>query len=161
MSLEVKRIDYSDETDARSLVYLLDAYAQDPMGGGHALGTEVKENLAHELLKLPHAFSIIAYVDSKPVGLINCFEAFSTFACKPLVNIHDLMVLEEYRGQGISQKMLIKVEEIAREKQCCKITIEVLSKNENAKASYSKYGFSNYQLDTKMGHALFWEKEIV
>jgi hypothetical protein len=25
------------------------------------------------------------------VGLVNCFEGFSTFACKPLVNVHELL----------------------------------------------------------------------
>jgi len=38
--------------------------------------------------------------------------------------------------QGISQMMLEKVEEIAKEKGCCKITLEVLSNNEVAKSSY-------------------------
>lgn len=36
----------------------------------------------------------------------NCFESFSTFACKPLINIHDFIVLEKYKGNGISQKIL-------------------------------------------------------
>ncbi len=124
------------------------------------LDKEVTDNVVKELSKLPHAFSLIGYVEGKPVSLVNCFENFSTFSCKPLVNIHDIVVLEEYRGNGISQKMLEKVEEIAKSKGCCKITLEVLSNNEAAKSSYRKFGFSSYELDPKAGSALFWQKQI-
>jgi len=34
-------------------------------------------------------------------------------------------VWKEFRGQGLSQMMLAKVEEIAKAKGCCKITFEV------------------------------------
>lgn len=139
---------------------LLDAYASDPMGGGNPLSDEVKDNLVKELARLPHAFSIIAYLDDEPVGLVNCFEGFSTFVCKPLVNIHDVVVLAKYRGHGISQKMLAKVEEIARAKGCCKMTLEVLSKNEAAMSAYRKFGFADYELDPDAGTALFWQKKL-
>jgi ribosomal protein S18 acetylase RimI-like enzyme len=160
MAVEIICLDYLDLGQANDMVYLLNAYACDPMGGGKALSVEVQENIAREMAKLPHAFSVIAYVEGKPAGLVNCFEAFSTFMCKPLINIHDVIVLEAFRGIGLSHKMLEKVEEIAREKQCCKITLEVLSKNEIAKASYAKYGFKGYELDPKAGYALFWQKEL-
>ena len=137
---------------------LLDLYASDPMGGGKSLDEGVKNNLVRELSKLPHAFSFIAYVDEHPAGLINCFEGFSTFLCKPLINIHDIVVLDEYRGNGIAGMMLEKVEEIARSKGCCKLTLEVLSNNEAAKSAYQKFGFSDYQLDPQAGTALFWQK---
>lgn len=139
---------------------LLNAYAQDPMGRGMSLKPEVLRNITEHLDALANAFSILAYVNSQPAGLVNCFEGFSTFACKPLINIHDIFVLEAYRGRGISQKMLDKVEEIAIDKGCCKITLEVLSNNEIAKASYRKFGFADYQLTPEAGTALFWQKEL-
>ena len=154
------QINYKNKKQAQELTYLLNQYSQDPIGGGKALPKEVLENLADELAQLPHAGSVIAYVDEEPAGLVNFFEAFSTFACKPLINIHDIVVLKEFRGQGLSQMMLAKVEEIAKTKGCCKITLEVLSNNEVAKASYTKYGFKGYDLDPKAGHAIFWQKEL-
>jgi ribosomal protein S18 acetylase RimI-like enzyme len=128
------------------------------MGGGKPLEEYVIENVADELSRIPHAFSVICYVDNQAVGLVNCFELFSTFSCKPLINIHDVIVLKEYRGKGLSHKMLKKVEEISIEKGCCKLTLEVLSNNEIAKSSYKKFGFSSYELDPEAGQALFWEK---
>jgi ribosomal protein S18 acetylase RimI-like enzyme len=160
MNIEVVKADYANQKHKEDIPLLLDAYASDPMGGGAPLEQKVKENLVNELSKLPHAFSVIAYVDNSPAGLANCFEAFSTFSCKPLVNIHDVVVLNRYRGYGLSQKLLEKVEDIALEKNCCKITLEVLSNNAVAKAAYAKYGFSGYELDPKTGNALFWQKKL-
>ncbi len=160
MKMEVLIADYLDERHGRDIGYLLNNYAEDPMGGGEPLTDYVKQNLAQELSKVPHAFSVICYVEGKPAGLINCFEAFSTFKCKPLINIHDIVVVDEFRGLGISQSMLAKVEELAIEKGCCKITLEVLEGNEIARNSYIKFGFDGYELDPNMGKALFWQKVL-
>ena len=160
MNIKIIKANYLDEIHERDIQNLLDAYAIDPMGGGKALSSEVKDNVVKELSRLPYAFSLIGYIEGVPVSLVNCFEAFSTFSCKPLVNIHDVVVLEEYRGRGISQRMLKKVEKMAISKGCCKVTLEVLSNNEAAKSTYRKFGFSDYKLDPMAGSALFWQKII-
>ncbi|KXI28640.1 GNAT family N-acetyltransferase [Paraglaciecola hydrolytica] len=160
MSIEIVIADYANEQHKTAIPALLNAYASDPMGGGKPLTEHVRRNLVNELAKIPHAFSVLAFVDGEPAGLTNCFAAFSTFACKPLINIHDLMVLQNYRGLGLSQLMLAKVEEIARAKDCCKVTLEVLSNNAIAKSAYLKYGFSGYELDPQAGNAVFWQKSL-
>jgi len=160
MDVKVIKANYLDSKHEKEIQGLLNIYASDPMGGGKPLDKNVKENIVKELSKLPYAFSIIAYANGEPIGLANCFESFSTFACKPLINIHDFVVLDKCRGNGVSQKMLNKVEEIAISKGCCKITLEILSNNESAKTAYKKFGFSNYELDPKAGVGLFWQKKI-
>lgn len=160
MNINIIQANYNDSQQAKDIPYLLNKYACDPMGGGEVLDKYVLDNIANELNKIPHVFTVICYVNNQPAGLINCFEAFSTFTCKPLVNIHDVIVLEEFRGHGICQQMLEKVEEIALSKGCCKITLEVLSENKTAKSSYTRFGFSSYELDPKEGQALFWQKLI-
>lgn len=160
MNIKVVNADYSDAKHMEEIPGLLDAYASDPMGGGTPLSAEIKEKLVGELSKIPHAFSVIAYADGCAAGLANCFEGFSTFACKPLINVHDIVVLKDFRGNGISQLLLKKVEDIAKSRGCCKITLEVLSNNEVAKHAYRKFGFVDYELDPKAGSALFWHKEI-
>ncbi len=151
--------DYSLHGD--DICKLLSAYARDPMGGGKDLSRDVLDNLPGELGKRPYAFSILCYKDDSPVGLINCFEAFSTFQCKPIINIHDIVVDADCRGQGICQAMLEKVASIARQKGCCKITLEVLEGNTAAQRAYMQFGFAGYQLDPAMGKAMFWEKSLI
>jgi len=160
MGINIFKANYHDPQQAKDLAYLLNLYSEDPMGGGSPLPDEIKNKLASELSKLPNAFSILCYVDDKPAGLVNCFVGFSTFKCKPLIYIHDIVVIADSRGLGLSQKMLEEVERIAIEKGCCKITLEVLEGNTVAKGAYEKFGFSGYELDPGMGKALFWEKVI-
>jgi len=160
MNVDVFTLNYQDTVHTQDMLFLLEHYALYPMGGATVLSQAVRDNLASELAKLPQAFSVICYVDGKPAGLVNCFETFSTFKCKPMINIHDLVVSSEYRGLGLSQKMLHYVENIAEEKGCCKITLEVLKGNQVAKNAYLKFGFTGYELAPKMGKALFWEKAL-
>ena len=160
MNIECQIIDYQNPTQADDLVNLLQAYALDPMGGGKPLDDYVVTNLPKEMAKLDNAFSIIAYADDTPLGLANCFVEFSTFKCRPLVNIHDLVVSQGARGKGIAGTLLAYVEDYAKQKNCCKLTLEVLEGNHVAKQVYLKFGFAGYELDPQMGQALFWEKTL-
>lgn len=159
-TIQIKKVDYTNEADAANLKGLLNDYAKDPMGGGRSLDPETLDSLPGKLQQLPNAFSFIAYVDGQPAGLINCFFGFSTFAAKPLVNIHDVTVRPEFRGLGLSKALFAEVERAAREKGCCKLTLEVLSNNTIAKKAYERLGFEGYELDAEAGHALFWEKKL-
>ena len=160
MNIKIIKADYLNVDHAKDIGFLLNQYATDPMGGGKSLDASIINNISTELSKLPHAFSVLAYIDNKPAGLVNCFESFSTFKCKPLINIHDVIVDTTFRGHGLSHKMLSLVESIAIEKGCCKLTLEVLEGNKIAQSSYLKFGFSDFQLDPTMGRALFWQKLI-
>lgn len=154
----VRQVNYSDCADAAALVFLLDSYAQDPMGGAHALNDFAKSNLAQALAARPQAFSVIAFDGLSPVGLINCIEGFSTFACKPLVNVHDVVVLPSHRGQRVGERMLTLVTELAKGRGACKLTLEVLEGNASAVRLYERSGFAPYQLDPAMGEARFFHK---
>jgi GNAT superfamily N-acetyltransferase len=159
LALTITLADYRDPRDAADAVALLDAYARDPMGGGEPLSDTVKERLPGDLAANPQAFSLLARLDDKAVGLANCFMGYSTFAAAPLVNIHDLAVLPETRGRGVGRALLAAVEAEALKRGACKITLEVLSGNP-ARHLYAREGFGDYQLDPATGHALFWQKRL-
>ena len=154
--IRICRVDYADPLHAHALVSLLEAYAQDPMGGGKGLSDYAKTHVVAGLASRPHAFSVLAFTqDGTPVGLVNCIEGFSTFAAKPLVNIHDVIVLPDWRGHGVAGAMLGAVVQIARDRGACKLTLEVLSGNQKALRAYAKLGFDAYQLDPEAGTAQF------
>ncbi|WP_339436730.1 MULTISPECIES: GNAT family N-acetyltransferase [unclassified Pseudomonas] len=156
----VLQASYTNAVHAEAIALVLNHYAEDAMGGGHSLDPDLLAQLPSELAKRAHAFSVLAFVNGEPAGLVNCFEGFSTFACRPLVNVHDVAVMDRFRGLGLSQKMLQKVEEIARQRGCCKITLEVLEGNEVAKAAYRKFGFDGAKFDPAYGAMLFWNKPL-
>ena len=158
MGLQIRRVDYLNAKDAEALVFLLDAYAQDPMGGGEALKPDNAARLCKDLSRIPGAASFIAWLDDQPIGLINCFEGYSTFKAKPLLNVHDIAVLSAHRGQGVGQALLKAAEDHARNRGCCKLTLEVLSGNGPAMASYKRFGFAQYELDPAAGQAQFMQK---
>lgn len=158
--LQIVRADLGNSSHAEALVYLLNAYAMDPMGGGEALSDFTRANLADRLHARTDAYAVLAYDDDTPVGLVVCIEGFSTFACKPLMNIHDVVVLASHRGRDIAGKMLAEVEILAKELGCCKLTLEVLEGNGPAQSAYRRFGFAAYELDPAMGQARFWEKKL-
>lgn len=161
--LRLAQVDYGNARDAQALVALLDQYARDPMGGGEGLSAYAREHVVAGLARQPQAFSVLAWArdargEDVAVGLANCFEGFSTFASRPLVNVHDLAVDPAWRGRGVGQALLGFVEAVARERGACKLTLEVLSGNRGAQALYQRCGFALYQLDPAMGQAQFWQK---
>jgi len=128
--------DYQNTDDAAALIHLLDIYARDPMGGGEALPEPVRKHLASRLADFPGAFTILGFDAEQPIALANCFTGFSTFACAPLVNIHDLMVDGSMRGKGVAADLLAAVLQEARARDCCKVTLEVLEGNQVARRAY-------------------------
>jgi len=156
--IELVRARYDDPTHASALIELLDAYARDPAGGGEPLSAFARGNLVSALAARPFIFSVLAFDGGTPVGLVNAIEGFSTFACRPLVNVHDVVVMPSHRGRGIAAQLFAEVEAVARERGACKLTLEVLSGNRAARALYEKLGFDDYRLDPGMGHAQFMQK---
>lgn len=157
---EILLADLTTDAHATAWVELLNAYALDEMGGGEALPQSTLEKLPKTLAQRAGTYVLLAFVNGKPAGLLNAFEGFSTFACKPILNVHDVAVHSDFRGQGIARLLLQKAEEIAKEIGACKLTLEVLQGNERAQAVYQKAGFSGYSLSPETGQALFWQKKI-
>lgn len=160
MTAAVRLADYADAGDAATVLALLDAYARDPMGGGAPLSADVRSSVIAGLAATPTAFSLIASVGGEPVGLANCFWGYSTFAARPLVNIHDMVVLADYRGRGVGTALFAAIEAMAAARGACKVTLEVLSGNAPAKALYASLGYGDYALDPEAGTALFWQKRL-
>jgi GNAT superfamily N-acetyltransferase len=158
--IQIIRADPAKPDHARAILQLLDAYASGLNGGGQGLSAAVKAALPAALAQRPTAHVILALHGTEPAGLVISFEGFSTFQCRPLLNIHDVVVAENYRGQGLSKRLLAAVGDMALDLGCCKLTLEVLEGNTIAQAAYRSLGFDGYQLDPALGKALFWEKKL-
>jgi GNAT superfamily N-acetyltransferase len=144
----------------RAVVDLTDAYAMDPMGNGQPLPPEVRAALIPGLQRHPTTLVFLAYQGSKAVGIATCFSGFSTFAARPLINIHDLAVLPEHRAKGIGRQLLDAVERKARALGCCKLTLEVLENNSRARRLYAAAGFAQAVYEERAGGALFFSKPL-
>lgn len=159
-TIKVVEADLNQRRDQAALLAMIDAYAMDPMGDGKPLDPEARARLIPGLREHPTTLVFLAFDGDAPVGAAVCFIGFSTFAAKPLVNIHDFVVLPTHRGRGISRQLLSAIEHKARRLGCCKLTLEVLENNHRARSVYAAAGFAQYQLQPEAGGAIFLSKPL-
>jgi GNAT superfamily N-acetyltransferase len=143
MKLHVREADFDDGRDVDGFIAVLDSYARSAVGGGRALAADVRERVVPMLREHPTSLVLLALVDDEPVGIAVCFFGLSTFRARPLLNIHDLAVLPQHQGKGVGPALLEAVEDRARRRGCCKLTLEVLDDNARARAVYGRFGFED------------------
>ena len=148
-TIQIIQADLTNPAHCADLISTLDAYAQDPMGGGVPLSEEVKARLIPGLQAHPAMYVFLAYQGDPdnagtPVGIANCFMGFSSFAAKPLINIHDLAVNPAARRMGIGRMLLDAVQAKAKSLDCCAVTLEVRDDNPAAIKLYADYGFHDH-----------------
>jgi len=139
-SISIITADYTNTEHQEHIKMLLNEYAKDPMGNGEALDENILSQVVVDLQTVSGAFSLLAFYGNEPIGIANCFTAYSTFYAKPLINIHDLAVLPQSRGLGVGQKLLDAASAEATKRGCCKVTLEVRNDN-SAKNLYLRAGF--------------------
>ena len=148
MTIEIRDADLRDAADAAAVVALIDEYARAPEGQSRALSEAARSRLAPGLLENSHAFVLLACEAGVNVGVAVCFRGFSTFAGRPLINIHDLAVTGEHRRKGVGRALIEDVLRRASDAGCAKVTLEVLDRNVAAKRLYKRMGFGPWSPPT-------------
>ncbi len=159
-SVEIVAADLNRLDHQKAVIDLIDAYAKDPMGNGGPLPGNVKTALIPGLKEHPTTLVLLGMKNGEAVGIAVCFIGFSTFAARPLINVHDLAVLPGHRGCGVGRQLLAGVERKARDLGCCKVTLEVLENNRPALKLYAAAGFARATYTVEAGGALFFTKEL-
>jgi len=160
MDVAVVEANLSNSDHAQGLLGILDSYARDPMGGARPLRQPVRERLIPALAAQANSLILLAIGHDDFIGAAVCFLGFSTFAARPLLNIHDLAVLPEFRSLGIGRTLLDAAESRARQLNCCKLTLEVREDNERARSLYRSVGFGDYTIGTGPTPTQFLEKRL-
>jgi GNAT superfamily N-acetyltransferase len=157
---EIVVADLDRRSHQRAVLTLMDAFSRDAMGNSRPMTPGVSARLVPGLQAHPTTLIFLAYVDAHPVGLAICFHGFSTFAARPLINIHDFVVLPEARGRGIGKQILAVVEAAARDRGCCKVTLEVQENNQRARKVYTAAGFVQAVYAVEAGGSLVLTKPL-
>ena len=160
MSIRIVEADLSLAEHQEAVLAMVDAYSRDAMGNGKPLDQDVRTRLIPGLRRHPTTLIFLAFDGVQPIGAAVCFIGFSSFAAKPIINIHDFVVLPASRGKGIGRRLLEAVEAKARELGCCKLTLEVMDKNHQAVRMYQAAGFERYSLQEEAGVAIFMSKPL-
>lgn len=143
-----------------AVLRLVDGYSTDPMGDGKPLSEVSRRDLLSGLRQHPTTMILMACRGGEPVGMALCFRGFSTFAARPLMNIHDFYVNAALRGTGVGRRLMSAVEERAREMGCCKLTLEVQQDNARARKFYATFGFNRDVHTAEAGAAYFLTKPL-
>jgi ribosomal protein S18 acetylase RimI-like enzyme len=114
----------------------------------------VRERLVTDLASHPGAYCLLAQHADEAVGLATCFLGYSTFRARPLLNIHDIVVLPGWRGKNVARHLLAAISELGRQLECCRVTLEVREDNTRARKVYESAGFAPAQC------SLFMEKPL-
>lgn len=133
--------DFDNPEHCAALCQLLNMYMADPMGDYPQHDETQNSMLVDGLKNHPTSITLFIIEEGKTVGLVNAFIDFSTFKLKPFINIHDVFIMPQYRGRGLSRRLISKMKEIARDNGCCKVTLEVRYDNPAAQACYRAEGF--------------------
>lgn len=159
-AVTIAEADLQNPIHQAAVLKLVDAYSMDPMGDAKPLAEQSRQRLLSGLQAHPTTLIFLAFLNAKPIGIAVCFRGFSTFAALPLMNIHDLAVLPEHRGLGVGKLLLAAVEAKSISMGCCKLTLEVLEKNERARAVYKAAGFAEPVYHDEAELTLFLSKKL-
>jgi GNAT superfamily N-acetyltransferase len=96
---------------------------------------------------MPHLFgdkpvveALVAEADGEVVAFALYFTNFSTFLAKPGLYLEDLYVKPANRGAGLGKAMLVRLAQIAVERDYGRFEWSVLDWNESAIGFYQKMG---------------------
>ena len=110
------------------------------------------ERLSHEVVadeaglaaqlfgERPRAEVLIAEVDGAAAGFALFFHNFSTFVGKPGLYLEDLFVRPAFRGHGLGKRLMVRLAQIAVERDCGRFEWSVLDWNTPAIDFYRSLG---------------------
>lgn len=162
MPLRVVEADLARGDHGEALVELLDDFVRDPSVAGRPLDPSVRASVVDRMRAHGAVRAWLAFEDDAPapLGFAVGIVGFSTFAAKPVLNVHDLGVRAAARGRGIGRALLEAMESAAREAGCCKLTLEVRADNLRARALYARFGFDDFAPGGEPVPSLFLEKRV-
>lgn len=88
----------------------------------------------------PMAEVLIAELDGVPVGFALFFHNFSTFEGRPGLYLEDLYVVPDARGHGVGKALLVRLAQIALDRDCARLEWWVLDWNQRAIDFYRSLG---------------------
>ncbi len=99
-----------------------------------------KELLEKTIFKDKRAEVIFVLENNKEVGMALFFHNYSTFLGKPGLFLEDLFVLKEYRGKGYGKSLILKLKEIAIQRDCGRFEWNCLDWNKPSIEFYESMG---------------------
>jgi len=153
--IKIIEADLSNPEHVNYLLIVLENYKTGEMGDSIPYTDGEKARLKTLFHVHPSVLGFLAFSDGEIAGGSVCFKSFSTFSTANVLNIHDLCVIDKYRGKGLGRALTETIASKGREMLCSRITLEVREDNGIAQDLYKKFGFAD--MSPKMH---FWRKKL-
>ncbi|MBV1786652.1 GNAT family N-acetyltransferase [Marinobacterium sp. D7] len=108
---------------------------------GYAPDLDKAEAFLRERLEQGSSILLLARLQGRAVGFVQCYAGFSSLECKPSWLLGDLYVREEARGQGIGALLLEVTKQMALEAGCCVVELFTAKTNTVARDLYQSHGY--------------------
>ncbi len=138
MSVSVRPARPDDSGHILRLLRLLAAFEGEPEG------VVVTEEIIRRDGFGPHRRfeALLAEREGAPCGLVVTYLAYSSWKGATSLVVHDLFVEEGARGTGAGSALLAAAARLAAENGCCRMDVNVLDWNEEARRFYGERGFT-------------------
>ena len=159
MKIHYRQADLEKEADQKKVISLIRSFFAS-MGEEDKFLPSWGQSMAENLRKFPTTRAFLAEKEDKSIALALCFLGFTTYENTPLLNLHDFVVLPEYRGQGVGTGFFAFLEDQARQMGCGRMTLEVNHTNPRAKKLYKEMGYTGSDLDKPQDRIYFLKKNF-
>ena len=133
------QIRFARKSDVPAILALIRELAEYERAPNEVVATE--EQLREVLFgRHPAAEVLLAMDAGEPVGFALFFHNFSTWMGRRGLYLEDLFVRPEMRGKGYGRALLVRLAQVARERDCGRMEWAVLDWNEPAIQFYRKLG---------------------
>ncbi|MDP5017429.1 GNAT family N-acetyltransferase [Anabaena sp. UHCC 0187] len=135
-NLIIRAVEPSDSAVLFELVQGLAEYEK----LSHTVTGDVEKLHQHLFGSPKYIEAILAEIGGQAVGFAMFFHNYSSYLTKPGIYLEDIYIIPEYRQQGIGKALLIKVAQIAVERDCGRLEWNVLDWNVSAQEFYYRMG---------------------
>jgi GNAT superfamily N-acetyltransferase len=106
----------------------------------HEIALDADRMREHLFGARPYAEVILSEHEGAVTGMAFFFMSYSTFQSKPGLYLEDLFVRPEYRGLGHGKGLLVRLAQLAVERDCARMEWRVLDWNEPSIRFYESLG---------------------
>jgi GNAT superfamily N-acetyltransferase len=144
MAFNLRLLNLTNANDQAIFRHFVNSISMDMEGGeGIPVTEEAMDKSIRLFCETPTAYSFVGIADGNAVSLINAFKIISSWKGVFRLNLHDLVVDAEYRGQGYGKATLHALDEWCMANNIPQQTLEASAKNEKAIALYEAMGFKH------------------
>ena len=147
MNLKIREATLND-FDKGLLKVFLEGYRYHQNGRPDIFANLSDEELKNDLIQNFNRFTTLVILDDEKIVGYLSYIIKKRHTGK--LDVDQLVILEEYRGQGLGKKLMEEAKKIAKENECDRIELNCWLFNENALNMYEHIGYNRQRIIYEM-----------